>query len=783
MRFLKRFMFQFHNNYYTKLVTIFFSIITASLLFLMIIFSWQQKQVNEKAKLEFDTNSFSRFTQILEKKVMADVNDVMFRGILDIMSFNALSDDDVTNPFIYSSNPFDTTLNYKKRLYQLQQVYPYITSIDLYNYKFDTYISSSRSVFFNAINRRDDLKELVPYHILDTLKTSHSDQLWISPQQNSVFSPYAGIASFVQKLPLFSSSSDNGIVAIININPEVIYNDYFKDQLLEDSYFYIMDENKDMILKTSSEEYLLRALNKDKLPESLEDSPTGIDKFTYDKAEYNIIWQTSSVNSWKYIYLSKKPSTLAELISSLRFVLAWFVIVFIACLIVTLFVTKAIYRPIDALFKYTNSVFKNSSNGKKGDIEEITTAFTYINNQLMHYKETINKNSPLLLNNIAISLLDGNVQNIEELNSWLSILNMKFELNTFFFFIVKIDSEVYENLENNKRDFFLLYIQEQVENYYGCKNTNTLKFISCYHQDGLITFIVNIDEKQYSREKEVPSIILSNMKDEISNWISIAVSDPITDLWEFSSKYKTVLTYFKYVFIYGNKSVFDREKVEKYDNNIGIYDAAFKKNLKNLLKLCKFKELKKEIAEFYKQAKSKNYSYLYLQTLSAEIISMIVNEFRNNDIALPKSQNGDLMSSFLKLKSVESCAEWFSNIIDIYAEGMKNKSLAIESKYMQSILEYIDKDIKNVTLNSISDKFSISTAHFSRMFKKQTGTNFSDYVTKKRLEHACQLLAETDMKISDIVSTMGYQNVNYFNKIFKLQYNVTPSQYRKQHKV
>lgn len=141
------------------------------------------------------------------------------------------------------------------------------------------------------------------------------------------------------------------------------------------------------------------------------------------------------------------------------------------------------------------------------------------------------------------------------------------------------------------------------------------------------------------------------------------------------------------------------------------------------------------------------------------------------------------MSSFLKLKSVESCAEWFSNIIDIYAEGMKNKSLAIESKYMQSILEYIDKDIKNVTLNSISDKFSISTAHFSRMFKKQTGTNFSDYVTKKRLEHACQLLAETDMKISDIVSTMGYQNVNYFNKIFKLQYNVTPSQYRKQHKV
>jgi AraC-like DNA-binding protein len=751
----------------------------------MFIFSWQQKEMNEKEKLNFDLNSFSNFTQILEKKVLSDVDNVMFSGVLDILSFNALSDYDIKNPFVYSDNPFDTTLSYLKRLDQLRETYPYITTIDLYSYKFDTYISSSATsggVFYNTFKRKTDLEKLIPYHILDTLKTSDSERIWISPTQNSVVDRYMGKTSLVQRLPLFTAPSNNDVIIIINIDPAIIYNDYFKNQILYNSHFYIIDQDSNIILKTSSEEYLSTVLNKGSESDEINKKPTGTDKFNYDKAQYNIIWQTSSGNNWKYIYLSKKPSTLAQLTSSLRFVFTCFIIVFVSCLAITLLVSKEMYRPIGALLKYTSSILKTSNNEKKGDIEEITNVFTYINNQLMHYKDTIDRNSSLLLNNVAISLLDGNVHDMEELNSWLSVLNMKFDHDAFFLFIIKIDMTFYESLNNQKRDLFLLYIREHVEDYYDCRNTNSLKFISCYQQDEVIPFIINIDKEQYFKEKDAASIILSNMSDEVSRCISISVSDPIIDLLEFKNQYKAALTYFKYVFIYGNKNVFDRDKVEKFDNNSGIYDTAIKKHFKTLLKLCKFDELKMEIAEFYTQAKLKNYSFLYLNTLSAEIITMIIGEFQNNDISLPNFENGHLMSSFSKLNSIDQCAEWYANIIDAYAEGIHNKSINIDKKYMQAILEYIDKDIVNVTLNSAADKFKISTAHLSRMFKKQTGTNFSDYVTEKRLEHVCHLIVTTDMKISDIVSTMGYQNINYFNKIFKSQYNITPTQYRKQHK-
>lgn len=787
MRFFKKLLFQFNNNYYTKLVTVFFSIITISLLFLMLIFSWQQKEVNEKEKLNFDLNSFSNFTQILEKKVLPDVDNVMFSGVSDILSFNALSDNDVKNPFVRNSNPFDTTLSYIKRLDNLRAIYPYITTIDIYSYKFDTYISSSSSqysggVFYNVLSRKDDLDTKIPYYLLDNLKASDSGRIWVPPEQNHTIERFIGKTSLVQRLPLFSAPSNDDVVIIINIDPEVIYNDYIKNQILYNSHFYIVDKNDNIILKTSSSEYLSTALNNGRQSNKIKTSTTGTDKFVYNKAQYNIIWNASTVSDWIYVYISQRPSSLAQLTSSLSFVFTWFIVIFISCLAITLLVSKEIYKPIDALIKYTNSVFRNSNDEKKGDIEELANAFTSINDQLMHYKDTINKHSPLLLNNIAISLLDGNVRDMEELNSWLSVLNMKFDYDTFFFFIIKIDLELYEGLNNQNRDLLLLYIKELVDTYYNYENSTSLKLISCYQQDEFMPFIINIDKEKYFKEKEAASIILSNMSDEISKCVSISVSDPINNLLEFKAQYKETLSYFKYIFIYGNRNVFDREKVKKLDTNIGTYDIYFKKHFKTLLKSCKFDELKAAIGEFYNQAKLSNYSFLYLQTLSAELISMIINEFQNHDIDLPHVENGNLITSFSKLKSIDHCAEWYTSIIDKYAEGIQNKALTIDKKYMQNILEYIDKDIINVTLNSAADKFKISTAHLSRVFKKQTGRNFSDYVNEKRLEHVCHLLITTDMKISDIINTMGYQNVNYFNKIFKLQYNITPTQYRKQNR-
>lgn len=66
------------------------------------------------------------------------------------------------------------------------------------------------------------------------------------------------------------------------------------------------------------------------------------------------------------------------------------------------------------------------------------------------------------------------------------------------------------------------------------------------------------------------------------------------------------------------------------------------------------------------------------------------------------------------------------------------------------------------------------------MFKKETGMTLTNYVNKKRIEHAVYLLSSTDMQIQNIAQYCGIPDVNYFTKIFKKVMNKTPSEFKEE---
>lgn len=100
------------------------------------------------------------------------------------------------------------------------------------------------------------------------------------------------------------------------------------------------------------------------------------------------------------------------------------------------------------------------------------------------------------------------------------------------------------------------------------------------------------------------------------------------------------------------------------------------------------------------------------------------------------------------------------------------------------IMAYINENYvdNNLSLNLIADKIGKSIYYVSRLIKSNLGYNFMDYLSELRIEHAKKLLAETDMKISDIVEEIGYINIPGFNKKFKSIEGVSPTSYRKRYR-
>ena len=94
------------------------------------------------------------------------------------------------------------------------------------------------------------------------------------------------------------------------------------------------------------------------------------------------------------------------------------------------------------------------------------------------------------------------------------------------------------------------------------------------------------------------------------------------------------------------------------------------------------------------------------------------------------------------------------------------------------LFRYIEENYKTATLTEAADMFSYDIYHLSREIKRKTGKNFTELLQDKRLSHAAYLLKNTELKISDISVSVGYENISYFHRIFRKQFRMSPKAYR-----
>ena len=133
------------------------------------------------------------------------------------------------------------------------------------------------------------------------------------------------------------------------------------------------------------------------------------------------------------------------------------------------------------------------------------------------------------------------------------------------------------------------------------------------------------------------------------------------------------------------------------------------------------------------------------------------------------------MACFTTLKDLEKTAD---TAISQITESIRVKSE--KSVSIRAAVDYIHQHYsETIDLNVLARHIHITPAYLSLIFKVQTGINFLDYLTQYRIEQACRLLKETDLKNYEIAYETGFRDEKYFSTVFKKATGVTPSKYRK----
>lgn len=99
---------------------------------------------------------------------------------------------------------------------------------------------------------------------------------------------------------------------------------------------------------------------------------------------------------------------------------------------------------------------------------------------------------------------------------------------------------------------------------------------------------------------------------------------------------------------------------------------------------------------------------------------------------------------------------------------------------MIEIMNYIQANYIDITLDDLAEHFFLSKPYISKYIKEKSGMTFGDLVKKIRMKKARALLKSSSMTVENIALTVGYQNVEHFNRLFKKAFDMTPMQFRNQ---
>lgn len=142
-----------------------------------------------------------------------------------------------------------------------------------------------------------------------------------------------------------------------------------------------------------------------------------------------------------------------------------------------------------------------------------------------------------------------------------------------------------------------------------------------------------------------------------------------------------------------------------------------------------------------------------------------------------------LIASYNALKSFDT------DIIDSAANILNSALLSLyinnyisftENELVSAIVSYINNNIHTpISVTSICDEFSISKNKLYSLWRKWFGVTIGDYILNIRMKNAKNMLVNEDSKISRICIKVGIPDYNYFSKVFKKYYGVSPKEYRK----
>lgn len=198
---------------------------------------------------------------------------------------------------------------------------------------------------------------------------------------------------------------------------------------------------------------------------------------------------------------------------------------------------------------------------------------------------------------------------------------------------------------------------------------------------------------------------------------------------------------------------------------------------------CDLEKLGKEIRTLLEELENKKISGLKIEVIVYSILSRLNTLSKKYSFNFEGIAGNERISRLIKDNDHRAVSDFLLMLCTTLAGHIAEQTAIIDRNACRDVIteikKYIDDNYKeDLHLKKIAQKFYINPIYLGRIFKNLTGESFNSYLNKLRIVEAKRLLAVTGMKVSEIIEAIGYNNSEYFYRVFRRYEGISFSDYR-----
>ncbi|MBP1964940.1 response regulator [Paenibacillus aceris] len=391
--------------------------------------------------------------------------------------------------------------------------------------------------------------------------------------------------------------------------------------------------------------------------------------------------------------------------------------------------------------------------------------------ELLHKAdEQVNKRLPMLKEMLFANLINGRVQNEQEVLAALSDFQVEHSnLNHFcVIFHFKEWKEDGIHLDAEFKQFVIGNLIGDILQELKCK---TITFI---HADEVVAIVSSDQETEYLKH-QLESAAFSHMLYKIFGCpVEVGYGGCCSNIIDISSSYRQAK---QSLLLSGflNQERITLQAISTKTEKNKQYDIE---GLVNSVKLGDKESVVMHLDQLFvnKPMNLIEFKFIYFQIISAITRTVIDGNRSLDDVSRFSLQFFELLQRSQDVGEIRQLFEEALFKIMAYLNKTQTKK---KRKVIEKIVEYMQEHYnESINLNTVAEAFFMNASYLSKIFKDDMDVSFSKYVMEYRVEKAIELMKDPTKKIYEIASNVGYDDVQYFTKMFKAIKGVTPVQYR-----